>query len=84
MTSPGFEAFLTRLYVDADFRARLLADPAAEAKRARLSEAEGLALEKIDRTGLELAAASYHAKRKQKARRTRWYRRLLRRYVTSR
>lgn len=78
MTSPGFEAFLTRVYVDADFRCRFLADPAGEAKRAGLSETEGLALEKIDRAGLELAAASYRAKRSNKARRTGWFRRLMR------
>ena len=32
-TSPEFEAFLARVYVDADFRSRFLAEPAGEAKR---------------------------------------------------
>lgn len=79
ITSPDFEAFLARVYVDGDFRARFLADPAGEAKRAGLSEAEGLALENIDRSGLELAAGSFQAKRTKKERRTGWFRRLLRR-----
>ena len=81
MTSPEFEAFLARVYVDAEFRARFLADPAGEAKRAGLSETEGQALEKLDRRGLELAAACYQAKRSNKVprRRTGWFRRLLQR-----
>ena len=78
-TSPEFEAFLARLYVDGDFRARFLADPAGEAKRAGLSEVEARALESIDREGLKLAAGSYQAKSGKKARRTGWFRRLLQR-----
>ena len=49
ITSPEFEAFLARIYVDKEFRTRFLADPSGEAKRAGLSAAEGLALENIDR-----------------------------------
>jgi hypothetical protein len=79
ITSPAFEAFLARVYVDGDFRARFLADPAGEAKRAGLSQAEGQALERIDRSGLELAAGSYNIKRNKKARRAGWFRRLLQR-----
>lgn len=61
--SLGFEAFVARLYVDADARARFLADPRGEATRARLSSEEADALVRIDRPGLELAAASFAHKR---------------------
>ncbi len=67
MTSPAFEAFLARLYVDADFRTVFLADPRGAARRAGLSEAECEALAGIDRTGLELAATSFAAKREKAA-----------------
>ncbi len=78
MTTPAFEAFLARIYVDGGFRARFLADPSGEAKRAGLSETECQSLEKIDRAGLELAARSYDAKRGKRAR-SGWIRRLLNR-----
>ena len=78
-TSPEFEAFLARIYVDGDFRASFLADPAGEAKRAGLSEAEAQALESMDREGLKLAAGSYQAKRSEKARQPGWFQRLLQR-----
>ncbi len=78
-TSPEFEAFLARLYVDRDFRARFLLNPRAEANQAGLSEEETLTLEGIDRCGLELAAGSYDAKRSRHKRRTGWLRRLLHR-----
>ena len=67
-TSREFEAFLARVYVDADFRRRFLQDPSGEAKRAGLSDEEREALKKIDRNGLELAARSFHAKRDKKPR----------------
>jgi hypothetical protein len=57
------EAFLARLYTDAGLRARFLADPRGEARRARLSDEEVLALVAIDRVGLELVAASLARKR---------------------
>ena len=63
MSAAAFEAFLARLYVDADARARFLADPRGEAQRAGLAPAECRALESIDRVGLQLAAASYERKR---------------------
>jgi hypothetical protein len=63
MTSQGFEAFLAGIYVDARLRARFLEDPRGEARRAGLAEAEAEALERIDRTGLELATQSFEAKR---------------------
>ncbi len=78
-TSPEFEAFLARVYVDGEFRSRFLADPAGEAKRAGLSAAEGAALEGIDRCGLQLAADSYRAKRTSQVHRAGWFRRLLKR-----
>jgi len=78
-TSPAFEAFLTRLYVDPDFRHRFLQDPSGEASRAGLSESEKTALEGIDRVGLKLAAGSYAAKRGHKVQRSGWLRRLLQR-----
>jgi len=63
MTSPAFEAFLARIYVDPQARAEFLADPRREARKAGLSDAEGEALAAIDRKGLEMAAASFKAKR---------------------
>ena len=63
MSSPAFEGFLARLYVDAAFRARFLADPETEARRAGLSCGDREKLKSIDRTGLEMAAKSYEMKR---------------------
>ena len=62
--SPAFEAFLARLYVDADARAAFLADPRAAARG--LAPDEVAALQRIDRVGLELAAASFAHKRAHK------------------
>ena len=63
MSSPGFEAFLARLYVDEAARRRFLDDPRGVARAAGLDEAEVDALARIDRAGLELAARSFAAKR---------------------
>ena len=63
MTSPRFEAFLARLYVDAKLRAEFLARPRETAQGEGLSETESEALAAIDRVGLELASRSYAAKR---------------------
>ncbi len=63
MTGPAFEALLARIYVDDAFRARFLLDARGVAAEAGLSAEECEALEKIDREGLELAAASYARKR---------------------
>ena len=60
------EAFLARLYVDAAFRARFLADPVGEARRAGLDQPTAERLAAIDRKGLELAADSFAAKRTRK------------------
>lgn len=64
--SPGFEAFLARIYVDAEARRRFLADPHGEAVRAGLTRDEAAGLATIDRAGLELAARSFARKRTQK------------------
>jgi hypothetical protein len=65
MSTPRFEAFLAKIYVDAEARARFLADPRGEAICAGLTEPEISALEKIDRIGLELTAQSLQRKRRQ-------------------
>jgi hypothetical protein len=54
-----FEAFLARIYTDARARKAFLDDPRRVAGRAGLPPHEIAALERIDREGLELAAASY-------------------------
>jgi hypothetical protein len=63
MSTARFEAFLAKIYVDADARAQFLADPRGEAMRAGLSEPDISALEKIDRIGLKLTAQSLQHKR---------------------
>jgi hypothetical protein len=73
---PEFETFLARLYTDAPLRARFLAAPRAEAARHGLTDEECTALERIDRTGLEMAARSFAHKRVLKASRGKrsWWR----------
>jgi hypothetical protein len=66
MNSSELEKFLATLYVDAEVRARFLAAPGEEAKRAGLSEEHCRALQNIDRIGLELAARSFARKRAAK------------------
>ena len=61
--SARFEAFLARLYVDADARARFLADPHAAAASAALSPEEIDAAEKIDRVNLRMTANGLRHKR---------------------
>jgi hypothetical protein len=63
MTSPAFEAFLARIYVDAQARAEFLKDPREAGRKAGLTDTEAAALAAIDRTGLELAARSFAHKR---------------------
>ncbi len=65
MNSPAVEAFLVRLYVDAERRARFLADPMAVARAAGLSPDECVALAAIDREGLRAAGESYAAKQER-------------------
>jgi hypothetical protein len=64
--SARFEAFLARIYVDADARARFLAAPRAAATAAKLSPQEIDAAEKIDRLGLHMTANSLRHKRRGK------------------
>ena len=71
MTTPAFETFLARIYVDAEYRGRFLADPRGTAQRAGLSKAECEALAAIDRVGLEMAAESFARKREAKGRKQR-------------
>jgi len=68
--SPNFESFVARLYVDTTARTRFLADPHRAAAAAGLTEDEIAAAVRIDRVGLELAAASFaHKKRRRSSRR---------------
>jgi hypothetical protein len=57
--SARLEAYLARLYVDPDVRRAFLADARTAATQAGLAPTEIAALERIDRTGLELAARSF-------------------------
>jgi hypothetical protein len=66
MSARAFEAFLTRIYMDAGARARFKANPCAEARRAGLSDEECTALENTDWVGLEMAARSFARKRELK------------------
>jgi hypothetical protein len=63
MSAADLEAFLAKIYVDEQARLAFLVDPYGEAMRAGLSEQEARSIERIDRTGLELAAASFARKR---------------------
>jgi len=58
------ESFLARLYVDETLRARFLADPIGESRRAGFDEVTSQRLAQIDREGLELAAESFARKRR--------------------
>jgi hypothetical protein len=63
MTTPRFEHFLARLYVEEDLRRRFLTDARGTAAAAGLSPTEIEALAHVDLTGLELASRSYALKR---------------------
>jgi hypothetical protein len=63
MSAADLEAFLARIYVEEEARVAFLRDPYGEAVRAGLSEQEARAIERIDRTGLEMAAASFARRR---------------------
>ena len=67
--SIALEAFLARLYVDAEWRGRFLADPRGQCTGAGLSPDEIEALVDIDRVGLALAADSYARKHHRPRRR---------------
>jgi len=67
MSSSRLESFLATIYVDADARARFLADPRGEATRAGLAAPEIESVVNIDRVGLEMFAHSLNHKKAQKA-----------------
>ena len=81
MSSPALETYLARLYTDDALRAAFLLEPRAQALLHGLSQQEAEAMAAMDRVGLQMAAASYRAKRSahgSKARPAqRWWRRLL-------
>ena len=64
--SVKLEAFLAKIYVDAEARGKFLANPRTEATSAGLTPEETDAVEKIDRTGLEMTARSLTHKRKKR------------------
>ena len=65
MSTPRFEAFLARLYVDERARADFLADPRAEAIKAGLTAAEVESVVQIDLIGLDLLTKSLERKRRR-------------------
>lgn len=65
MSVSKLEAFLARIYVDAQARERVLSDPIAEATKADLTPEQIDAVKKIDRVGLELFAVSLERKRER-------------------
>lgn len=65
MSTSLFEAFLARIYVDAEAREKFLRDPGAEALRAGLSLDEIEAVKQIDQVGLELFAVSLERKKQR-------------------
>jgi hypothetical protein len=65
--SAALEAYLARLYLDADARRAFATDPSAAA-RAGLDAADLAALQQLDRVGLELMARSLAAKRRASTR----------------
>jgi hypothetical protein len=81
--SAALEAYLARLYLDADARRAFAADPRGAASRAGLDAADVAALQQVDRVGLELTARSLAAKRAASAR-PGWLARLRRRWRAAR
>ena len=65
MSTSLLEAFLARIYVDAQAREKFLRDPTAEAVRAGLSDDEIEAVKQIDQVGLELFTVSLERKRQR-------------------
>lgn len=63
MSASRFEAFLAKIYVDENARAKFLADPCGEATKAGLTAHEVEAVARIDRVGLDLLAKSLQRKR---------------------
>lgn len=84
MSSAALETYLARLYTDDALRAAFLLEPRAQALLHGLSQQEAEAMAAMDLIGLQMAAASYRAKRSgrtEHGRRAtstqRWWRRLL-------
>ena len=81
MSSPALETYLARLYTDDALRAAFLLEPRAQALLHGLSPQEAEAMAAMDRIGLQMAAASYRAKRTAHGTRAapaqRWWRRLI-------
>ena len=67
MSTPRFEAFLARLYVDERARADFLAHPRAEAIKSGLNAAEVEAVVQIDLIGLDLLTKSLERKRRRQS-----------------
>jgi hypothetical protein len=63
MSSPRFEAFLARLYSDAELLNRFMRAPGEVTREAGLDLREQRAAAAIDRAGLLMAARSYELKR---------------------
>jgi hypothetical protein len=63
MSTPEFEQFLARLYTDAGFRVRFLADRRGTCEAARLTDEQTGSLLAIDAEGLALAAKGFEKKR---------------------
>ncbi|MCC7681957.1 hypothetical protein [Janthinobacterium sp. FW305-128] len=81
MSSPALETYLARLYTDDAVREAFLLAPRAQALLHGLSPQEADAMAAMDRVGLQMAAASYRAKRAAHGSRATpaqpWWRRLL-------
>ncbi|APA68073.1 MULTISPECIES: hypothetical protein [unclassified Janthinobacterium] len=81
MSSPALETYLAQLYTDDALRRAFLLAPHAQALLHGLSAQEADAMAAMDRIGLQMAAASYRAKRAghgtQARPAQRWWRRLL-------
>jgi hypothetical protein len=65
VSASSVEAFLARIYVDAQARARFLSNPTVEALNAGLSPDEIEAVKQMDQVGLELFALSLERKRQR-------------------
>jgi hypothetical protein len=66
MNGSAVETFLASIYVDCEARARFVADPSGEARRAGLSSEECASLSNLDWNGLQLMARSLAHKRQAK------------------
>jgi|GEM_PF-1094888 len=65
MKASALEILLARLYTDETALKQFLANPEEYAAQADLDDADIAAVKHMDLTGLQMAAASYAAKRKQ-------------------